>query len=270
MPMTIVAVPTDARTARACLAAAAAAAQAEATSRITVLCVQVDPASLILPTEEVLTPRRRGELETAARRRVRAIRAVFDAWEPTAGVPAAWDEVIGTVQAEVVSHGRAADLVVLARTPSNEGHDALHAAIFETGRLLLYAPSAKAGRFGQHAAIAWKEDAQAKTAVAAALPWLKRAARVSVVAVGAGAPPERPRTLMAMLARNGVKAEPVLVSSGGGQVGARLLEQVAAIGADCLVMGAYHHRELMQRLLGGVTRHVLQAAELPVFLHHGR
>lgn len=267
MPMTIVAVPTDPRTARACLDAAAVAAEVDQASRITVLHVHVDPESLIMPTEEVLTERLREELEETAGRRARAIRAVFDDWEQSIAVRAAWDEVVGTVQAEVMSHGRAADLVVLAHPQENEGHDALHAAIFETGRLLLYAPPASR-RFGRHVAIAWKECDQAKAAVSAALPWLKAAAQVSLLAVGSDAPPDRPEALVAMLDENGVAARPVLMSSGGEPVGARLLREAHAIGADCIVMGAYRHGELIERLLGGVTRHVLQAADLPVFLHH--
>ncbi len=267
MSMTIVAVPTDPQTARACLDAAAAAATVDPRSRITVLHIHVAPESLILPSEEVLTKRRREALEETAAWRARAIRATFDDWEQGIGVTAAWDEVVGTVPTEVVSHGRAADLIVLAQPLEHEGHEALHATIFETGRLLLYAPPVPI-RFGQHVAIAWKECDQAKAAVAAALPWLKAAAQVSVLAVGSDAPPDRPQALIAMLDHNGVKAKPVLMSSGGDHVGARLLGQAHAIGADCIVMGAYRHGELIERLLGGVTRYVLQAADLPVFLHH--
>ena len=40
----------------------------------------------------------------------------------------------------------------------------------------------------------------------------------------------------------------------------------AEIGADMLVMGAYTHSRLRQMILGGVTKHVLAAAELPVLM----
>lgn len=268
MTFAILAVPTDGRTARVCLDAAATAAKIDPTSRIIVLHVHVDPESLILPTEEVMTGRRREELEEIARRRARPIRAVFDDWEQGQGVRATWDEVIGTMRTEVVSHGKAADLVVLAHPVEHEGHDALHSAIFETGRLLLYVSPAGPADFGEHVGIAWKECDQAKAAVAAALPWLKSAARVSIIAVGSGGPPDPPSALVDMLDDNGVKAEAVLVPRTDEAIGAQILRQAHAIGADSLVMGAYRHGELVERILGGVTRHLLEAADLPLFLHH--
>jgi nucleotide-binding universal stress UspA family protein len=268
MPLSILAVPTDPRTARACLDAAATAAAADPASRLTVLHVHIDPESLILPTEEVMTGKRRAALDAAANRESQAIRATFDAWRKDTGVAAAWDEVVGTVEAEVVSRGKPADLIVLAHALESEGREALHAAIFETGRLLLYAPAAASARFGQHVVIAWKECDQAKAAVAAALPWLKAAARVSVLAIGVDEPPTPPQDLLAMLGSKGVKADPVLMAEEDEEIGARILHEAHEIGADCLVMGAYRHGEFVERLLGGATRHVLQAADLPVFLHH--
>ena len=55
---------------------------------------------------------------------------------------------------------------------------------------------------------------------------------------------------------------------GSGQVGAALLKEAGDIGADLVVMGAYTHSRLRQLILGGVTRHVLHAAQLPVLLCH--
>ncbi len=40
------------------------------------------------------------------------------------------------------------------------------------------------------------------------------------------------------------------------------------MGADLLVMGAYAQNRLRAALLGGVTRHVLAQAELPVLMAH--
>lgn len=268
MPLTILAVPTDPTTARACLDAAATAAAADPASRLTVLHVRVDPESLILPTEEVMTKRRRAALEEEANRHARAIRTVFDAWRQATGIAAAWDEIVGTVETGVVPRGKTADLIVLAQPAENGGRDALHAALFETRRLLLYVPAAAAPGFGRHIAIAWKDCDQAKAAVAAALPWLKSAAEVSVLAIGLDEPPAPPQDLLAMLHAEGIEAEPVLMADEGEEIGARILEEAHEVGADCLVMGAYRHGELVERLLGGVTRHVLQAADLPVFLHH--
>jgi len=45
-----------------------------------------------------------------------------------------------------------------------------------------------------------------------------------------------------------------------------LLSQAVAFRADLLVMGAYGHSTLRERLFGGVTRTVLYQAGLPVLM----
>jgi nucleotide-binding universal stress UspA family protein len=47
-----------------------------------------------------------------------------------------------------------------------------------------------------------------------------------------------------------------------------LLGEASNSGADLLVMGGYHHSRMRQLILGGVTQHVLEAAELPVLMAH--
>ena len=55
---------------------------------------------------------------------------------------------------------------------------------------------------------------------------------------------------------------------GGRPLGAALLRKAHELGADMLVMGAYQHSPLREFLLGGVTRHMLSHADLPVLLRH--
>ena len=47
-----------------------------------------------------------------------------------------------------------------------------------------------------------------------------------------------------------------------------LLAKADEIDADLLVMGAYGHSRLRELVLGGVTRHVLAEARLPVLMAH--
>jgi len=49
-------------------------------------------------------------------------------------------------------------------------------------------------------------------------------------------------------------------------VGAGLLAAASEFGADLMCMGAYSHSRLRQLVLGGVTRHVLEHASLPVLM----
>ena len=72
--------------------------------------------------------------------------------------------------------------------------------------------------------------------------------------------------LAAYLALHGVHAEIVTFRAVGGSVGAGLLAAAADFGCDLLSMGAYSHSRLRQLILGGVTRHVLENARLPVMM----
>src|SRR5450432_973365 len=118
MVATILAVLTEPSTARAVLDAAAAVSAVDGACRIDALHVRLDPQSLILPTEEVMTRKRRAELEDALAERARGVQLAYREWSQAAGGfsdRAHWEEVIGAVDAEVTSRGKLADLLVLAR-----------------------------------------------------------------------------------------------------------------------------------------------------------
>jgi nucleotide-binding universal stress UspA family protein len=65
------------------------------------------------------------------------------------------------------------------------------------------------------------------------------------------------------LARHGVKAN-VIRQQTDIDVGSALLSMVTDLNSDCIVMGAYGHPRLRERLLGGVTRTVLESMTVPV------
>ena len=103
--------------------------------------------------------------------------------------------------------------------------------------------------------------------VLAAMPWRKQAEAVAILSAdgyqrrGPGAP-----DLASYLALHGVHAQIVTFRSVGGSVGAGLLAAATQFGCDLLSMGAYSHSRLRQLILGGVTRHILENADLPVLM----
>ena len=54
----------------------------------------------------------------------------------------------------------------------------------------------------------------------------------------------------------------------GRPAGEVLLAKARELGADLLVMGAYSHTRLRERILGGVTKYVLEHADIPVLAFH--
>ena len=145
----------------------------------------------------------------------------------------------------------------------------LEVALMETARPLLIAPPTAAKTFGRSVIIAWNGSVEAIRAVSSALPYLTRAESVIILVIGEGdRPPALPDDLKTYFAWHGIAATGKQVAAESAPVGARLLEEADAAGADLLVMGGYTHSRLRQLIFGGVTSHVLHHAELPVLMAH--
>ena len=74
--------------------------------------------------------------------------------------------------------------------------------------------------------------------------------------------------LVEYLRRHEVPAEVRVVEAGQHSVGTALLSAATDLQADLLVMGGYTHGPVRQRVFGGVTRHVLKHASVPVLMVH--
>jgi len=71
-----------------------------------------------------------------------------------------------------------------------------------------------------------------------------------------------------VLVEHGLAATLHVLAIGGVPFGEMLLDRARELGADLLIMGAYTHSPLREKLLGGTTRSVLAHADLPVLLRH--
>ncbi|MBT3237595.1 MAG: universal stress protein [Rhodospirillaceae bacterium] len=168
--------------------------------------------------------------------------------------------------------GRLADLIVVSRptedSPPNLGQ-ILNAALFETGRPVLVAPPTQVGEFGRKIAISWNGSAEASRAVAAAIPLIQRSEGVVILSADSDKTSSDIAPKLADYFNwHGVTAEIRSMKESGAQIGAALLAESAVVGADMLVMGAYTHSRMRQLILGGVTRHILAEATLPVLMAH--
>jgi nucleotide-binding universal stress UspA family protein len=170
---------------------------------------------------------------------------------------------------------RTVDLTVLAppRPGEKGGDDAMfEAAVFGAGSpALLIPPTWSSAAVGRTVAVAWKDCREAARAIHDALPILHKATSVRFIAVhgdrihhGAAA---LDRMMASLEARGIAVGEPVIKSEDSRQ-SERLLATVKGIGADLLVMGAYGRWRLREMLFGGFSQHVLDHADIPVFLSH--
>ena len=183
---------------------------------------------------------------------------------------ASWVEVVGREDEAVAVRARLADLSVIAR-PTPEGDlptsMTLNAALFETGRPVLVVPPVPFKPFGKTMAISWNGSAESARAVAAGIVYLTLANTVLAMAVhSARTPPTAARGLGEYLAWHGIPAVAEPIEPEGRAVGEAVLAYCADHGVDMLVMGAYTHSRVRQLILGGVTRHVLENAQIPLLM----
>ncbi len=172
---------------------------------------------------------------------------------------------------ELVAHAaRLSDLIVVPHPDVEEAissSEALHAVLFDSGRPVIIAPKQAPQTIGRRICVAWNGTAESASAVLSALEWLRHADAVQVLHSEAYQRRGPAATeLVSYLAGHGIAATPARFAPVGGEVGAGLLAAADAFGADLVAMGAYSHSRLRQLILGGVTRHVIGRATLPVLM----
>jgi len=207
---------------------------------------------------------------------VRGVRQTFDAFAAKhAGDPASsarfrWRGGSAIEDGTLGSLGRVHDITVLGR-PGGRGArmTALEAALFDSGRPVLMAPPAPPTSFGETVLIHWNASTETARCMLFAMPLLKKARRVSFIAVeGAIVPGPSIKEAVGYLEAHGIAASDKTVSGRGVRPGEVILAEAAALGADLLIKGAYTQSRLRQMIFGGATSQILAAAELPVFFAH--
>ena len=190
--------------------------------------------------------------------------------DPGAGFSTNFLEETGEVHGWLSTRGRLADLIVTACAPliQNGGvPQMLQVALRETGRPVLISPPVGIESFPKRIAIAWNGSAEASRAVAMAMDFISAAEDVAVIAINEGeALAPDAESLSAYLNWQGVHAQAVTVDGSSHAAGSVLLEQVATVGADMLVMGAYTRNRVQRVIFGGVTGAVLDQMKLPVIM----
>lgn len=241
----------------------------------------VPPIDLPAHVEAMIpAPVRAMQAEAAAKTAAEA-KAAFEAVGRRTGRSARveWREAAGDALSRLTLDSRYADLVVVGQgdpdAPFAEGPVDLPGALaLAAGRPVLAVPYAgKFSTLGERVLVAWNAGREAARAVNDALPVLKLAKSVAVLAVnprgGAARHGEQPGADIALhLARHGVKAEAMRAISDEIDPGDVILSRVADIGADMLVMGAFGRSRLRELVLGGVTRHILKHMTVPTVLSH--
>jgi nucleotide-binding universal stress UspA family protein len=192
-------------------------------------------------------------------------------------VDISWYCVAGELDEAIAERARFADLLILGQFDT-ENPPTLSAfllpakVVFEAATPVLVVPdTSRSPEIGKHVMVTWDGSREAARAIRDAIPFIEGAAHVSLIAIdplrqGHMAGGTNTATMVAYLARHGVRAEAREMSSEGKRVAEALIAHATELGADLLVMGAYGHSRVFEFLLGGRTQDLLERTPIPVLL----
>ncbi len=178
------------------------------------------------------------------------------------------DEVIGR-------RARYADLTILGpdllRSPSLRDK-IIQGVLFSSGKPILLVPEGSRPTLKpKRILVAWDARLESSRAARESLDMLKGADDVRLVMVDPiedefhhGAEPGADAA--AHLARHGVKVTVERLPSSNHSVADVLREHAGDVAAELMVMGAYGHSRLRERIFGGVTKSMLEGQSLPVLM----
>lgn len=119
------------------------------------------------------------------------------------------------------------------------------------------------------AAIGWNGSIDAVNAVRAALPLLRCAASITVIAVAEEIAHDLPDAdVCADLSRHSLTAALDCLEAGELNIADALLRKLDEVGGGLFVMGAYGHSRVREYMFGGVTRRMLSDLPVPLLLAH--
>jgi nucleotide-binding universal stress UspA family protein len=188
----------------------------------------------------------------------------------------AWSykQITSEVSGALIGESYLNDLIIMGR-PDVPKERPL--AIPHIGDVLMYArapvlvvpDSETAFDFRNTAMIAWNGSREAADALRQAVPLLALAQAVHIVTVEDERESLFPATgASEYLSRHGISTELHDRKAPARSVQTELDRCATELGADYLVMGAYSRSRAREYLFGGVTRHMLNEATLPVLLAH--
>lgn len=225
------------------------------------------------PMSDAWMEERRADLERLDTRTAEVTRllasAAISADVSNAYPEMAWaDEIIGR-------RARYADLTFVGPDLLSGGtlrDKTIEGALFSSGKpMLLSSEGSKPTLRPRKVMVAWDSRIEASRAVREAIDILRAADDVHLVLVdpleGEGRQGDEPGADVATyLARHGAKVTVDRLPSSGQKVTDVLKRHASDMSAELIVMGAYGHSRLREKIFGGVTKSILEDVSIPVLM----
>jgi hypothetical protein len=226
-----------------------------------------EQAQMVIDREEASIKRRMAELEAQFRQASRSCAGHIE-WRSAIDFPARF----------VLQQARSADIIV-----SGGRSDVLsdpfatvtpRDLVMEAGRPLLVVPDSVDWLDPRSAIVAWKDTAEARRAIVASLPMLRKAKDVAVAEIvekdgSHAAAVAGVRDVVTWLSRHGIHAAELAAAQDPDRDAFAQLDSMAAsVGAGFMVGGAYSHSRFREWILGGMTQHFITQTARCVLLSH--
>jgi nucleotide-binding universal stress UspA family protein len=217
------------------------------------------------------------ERERAAERAEAAL-AVFKSEAANAGI--SYDcHPLGAIPVDAAGSlgemARLHDLSIVLQPDPAQGsfdNDVPSEILFQAGGPVLFLPYTFRGAFrANRIGICWDGSRLAARAMRDAAPFLARAEEIVIITInGADAVSDEvsASNLARHLGRRGLSTRIVGLPAARSDVQPIILSLAADENLDLLVMGGYGHSRLQERILGGVTRAMLEAMTVPTLMSH--
>ncbi len=209
--------------------------------------------------------------------RANAALSVFEIEARNAGIAhdsQAMASVPSDAAASVIARARLHDLtIVLQPEPERQTFDNVmpQEILFESGGPVLFVPYVHKGPLEtKRIGIAWDGSRLAARALRDAAPFLTRAQAITIISINEGKAPAEAsaKAVLAHLARYGATVRIQEMDADRADIQPSILSIAADDGLDLIVMGGYGHSRLQERLLGGVTRGMIQSMTVPTLMSH--
>jgi nucleotide-binding universal stress UspA family protein len=226
-----------------------------------------EQAQILIDQGEASIKRRMSELEAQFREAAKS-RAKQVEWRGAIDFPARY----------VLQEARSADIIV------SGGHSDAFSdpfarvtpkdLVMEAGRPLLVVPDSVDWLDLRSMLVAWKDTPEARRAIVASLPMLRKAKDITVAEIvetggSQAAAAARIRDVVKWLSRHGVSASELVAAQNQDRDATVQLDSMAAdVGAGVVVAGAYGHSRFRELILGGMTQHLITQTARCVLLSH--
>jgi nucleotide-binding universal stress UspA family protein len=200
-------------------------------------------------------------------------RSMFDAAVGGAGLPFHWHEVNGDRDEAFIACARRHDLVIMPavmKTPFSQNTiEAAQVAMACGGPALIVPPSGIGQSVGRKILVAWNDTRESARALRDAWPFLAQAEEIQVLIVSRHADTNLDELLERHFRQHTCTPPKVVVDRRDDLVTGNIIARhIGMAGADMAVLGLYGHSRLLERVLGGASRELLEEMPVPLLVSH--